>query len=67
MFVVDCSPDPATHRACCRIANRVVFLIRPLLRDAGARDIALREAYAIAREELEGRGGGVESRAVGFR
>ena len=55
MFVIDAAADPAMHRACSRIANRVVFLIRPLLRDSKARDFALREAYAIAREELERR------------
>jgi hypothetical protein len=44
------------HRACSQIANRVVFLIRPLLRDASDRDLALREAYAIAREALERHG-----------
>jgi hypothetical protein len=55
MFAIDCSSDPVVHRACSRIANRVVFLIQPLLRDAGARNVALREAYAIAREEIEKR------------
>lgn len=56
MFAIDTAADPALHRACSRIANRILFLIRPLLRDADARDIALREAYAIAREELERHG-----------
>ncbi len=53
MFTIDCSPDPDVHRACSRIANRVVFLIRPVLRTCDDRDFALREAYAIAREEME--------------
>ena len=53
MFVIDHAADPSVHRACSRIANRVVFFIRPLLRDGEARDIALREAYAIAREEIK--------------
>ena len=56
MFAIDCSPDPHMHSVCSRIANRVVFAIRPLLRNAEARDIALREAYAIAREEFERHG-----------
>jgi hypothetical protein len=56
MFRIDTSADPSVHRACSRIANRVVFLIQPLLRDADARDIALREAYAIARQEIERHG-----------
>ena len=53
MFTIDCSPDPDVHRACSRIANRVVFLIRPVLRTCEDRDFALCEAYAIAREEME--------------
>jgi len=53
MFVIDHAADPVVHRACSRIANRVVFFIRPLLRDGEARDFALREAYAIAREEIK--------------
>jgi hypothetical protein len=56
MFVIDRSTDAAIHKACCRIANRVVFLVRPLLRSARDRDDALREAYAIAREEIERHG-----------
>jgi hypothetical protein len=56
MFTIDTAPDPAMHRACSRIANRLVFLVRPLLRTAHDRDIALREAYAIAREEIERHG-----------
>ncbi len=56
MFAIDLSSDPGVHRACSRIANRVVFLIRPLLRNCDDRDFALREAYAIAREEMEGHG-----------
>jgi hypothetical protein len=56
MRIIDQSPSPAMHRACSRIANRLVFLIQPLLRSADARDIALREAYAIAREEIERHG-----------
>ncbi len=56
MFTIDTAANPAVHRACSRIANRVVFLIGPLLRGADARDIALREAYAIAREEIERHG-----------
>ena len=50
MFAIDTAPDPALHLACSRIANRVVFLIRPLLRDADA----------IAREELERHGSAPE-------
>jgi hypothetical protein len=53
MFVINRSDDAGVHEACSRIANRLVFLIRPLLRGADDRDRALREAYAIAREELE--------------
>jgi hypothetical protein len=56
VFVIDCSSDPEVHRACSRIANRVVFLIQPLLRNGDERNIALREAYAIAREEMERHG-----------
>ncbi len=56
MFVIDRAADQAVHLACSRIANRVSFLIRPLIRDAADRDLALREAYAIAREELERHG-----------
>lgn len=56
MFVIDRSTDAAVHKACSRIANRVVFLIRPLLRSSRDRDDALREAYAIAREEIERHG-----------
>jgi hypothetical protein len=56
MFVIDASADPTVHRACCRIAKRLVFLIRPLLRGADDRNLALREAYAIAREEIEKNG-----------
>jgi hypothetical protein len=55
MFVIDRSNDAATHRACVRIANRLVFMIRPLLRSADERDRALSEAYAIARDEIEAR------------
>jgi hypothetical protein len=64
MFVIDVSADPAVHRACCRIANRLVFLIRPLLRGADDRDLALREAYAIAREEIEKLGAAASTCAV---
>jgi hypothetical protein len=53
---IDHAPDPSLHRACSRIANRIVFLMRPLLRDAESRDLALCEAYAIAREEIERHG-----------
>jgi hypothetical protein len=53
MFVIDASADPTVHRACCRIAKRLVFLIFPLLRGADDKDVALREADAIAREEIE--------------
>jgi hypothetical protein len=56
MFVIDRSADPDMDRASVRIANGVVFLIRPQLRGADERDSALREAYAIAREELEALG-----------
>jgi hypothetical protein len=56
MFVIDRAADQAVHLACSRIANRVVFLIRPLIRAAGDRDLPLREAYAIARQELERHG-----------
>jgi hypothetical protein len=56
MFVIDVSPDSAVHLASSRIANRLVFLIGPLLRGADDRDVALREAYAIAREEIEKHG-----------
>ena len=56
MFTIDCSADPGLHQACSRIANRIVYLIRPLLRNAEERNIALREAYAIAREEMERHG-----------
>jgi hypothetical protein len=56
MFVIDASADPAVHRACCRIANRLVFLMCPLLRGADHRNLALHEAYAIAREEIEKHG-----------
>jgi hypothetical protein len=56
MFVIDRAADPAVHLACSRIANRLVFLIRPLLHNAGDRDLALREAYGIARDELERHG-----------
>jgi hypothetical protein len=56
MLIIDPPSNPALHRACSRIANRLVFLIQPLLRNAYARDIALREAYAIAREEIERHG-----------
>jgi hypothetical protein len=56
LFAIDGSPDPAVHRAGIQIANRVVFLIRPLLRGAGDRDLALREAYAIARAAIERHG-----------
>jgi len=54
MMKIDCSSDADVHRACSRIANGVVFLIRPLLRTGEDRDFALREAYAIARREIEG-------------
>jgi hypothetical protein len=53
MLGIDVSPNSAVHAASCRIANRIVFLIRPLLRGADDKDVALREAYAIAREEIE--------------
>ena len=53
MFVIEASPDSAVHRACSRIANGLVFVIRPLCRSADDRDVALCEAYAIAREEIE--------------
>jgi hypothetical protein len=53
---IDPGDRPELHRASARIANRLVFLIQPLLRSADARDIALREAYAIAREEIERHG-----------
>jgi hypothetical protein len=56
MFTIDTAANPAVHRASSRIANRLVFLIGPLLRGADDRDIALREAYAIAREEIERHG-----------
>lgn len=62
MLMLDTAPDPALHRACSRIANRMVFLIRPLLRNAYERDTALREAYAIAREEIERHGTARENR-----
>jgi hypothetical protein len=53
MFVIDVSPNSAVHLASSWIANRLVFLIFPLLRGADEREVALREAYAIAREEIE--------------
>jgi hypothetical protein len=53
MFVIEVSPDSAVHLATSRIANRMAFLIFPLLRGADDRDVALREASAIAREEIE--------------
>jgi hypothetical protein len=53
MFAIDTSPDRALHRESSRIASRLVFMIQPLLRSADDRSVALREAYAIARESLE--------------
>jgi hypothetical protein len=53
MLRIDVSPNSAVHLASCRIANRIVFRKRPLLSGADDRVVALREAYTIAREEIE--------------
>lgn len=43
---------PDIHRAAAKIANRIVWMMRQLLRD-GERDYAVTQVYLVAREEME--------------
>jgi hypothetical protein len=63
MFTIDTAANPSVHRACSRIANRMVFLIRPVLRTAEDRNLVLSQFYAIAREEIERHGSAQEETA----
>jgi hypothetical protein len=52
MYVESQPADPQIHEAAIKMARRFVWIIQAILRDEERGD-ALREAYAIAREELE--------------
>ncbi len=52
MIAIDPGDRPELHRAAVRIANRIGFLLFPVLRH-GEHDYAIRSIYALAREEME--------------
>jgi hypothetical protein len=52
MFLENGPADPRVHDAAMRIAKRFVWVIQAILREEERGD-ALREAYMIARQELE--------------
>src|SRR4051812_18888121 len=61
MIQTNAPADPRIHEAATRMAKRFVWVIQAILRDEERGD-ALREAYQIAREELEAyRAGGTKS------
>jgi hypothetical protein len=52
MFVESQAADPLVHEAAMKMARRFVWIIQAILREEERGD-ALREAYQVAREELE--------------
>ena len=52
MLTIEQLSDPALHKAACRIANRLAFMIRPVFPGVERREF-VSHAYALVREELE--------------
>ena len=52
MFTTPQLCDPALHKAACRIANRLAFMVRPVCPGMEQREL-VSQTYALVREELE--------------
>lgn len=59
MIRIDQAADPAVHALSIRIAQRCLYVIQAVLREEERGD-ALREFYAVAREEIEKKPGRAE-------